>query len=51
MTHDFGFARRVADRAILLDKGRVLRDAPVDEVIQRHDLPQFTPSAGDPVSP
>lgn len=34
VTHDIGFARRVADRAIFLDQGRVMLDSPIDRILE-----------------
>jgi glutamate/aspartate transport system ATP-binding protein len=31
VTHEMGFARRVADRVIFMDRGEILEDAPKDQ--------------------
>jgi glutamate/aspartate transport system ATP-binding protein len=31
VTHEMGFARRVANRVIFMDAGRIVEDAPKDE--------------------
>jgi energy-coupling factor transporter ATP-binding protein EcfA2 len=35
VTHDIAFARSLAARAVFFDKGRVLADGPIDEVIRQ----------------
>lgn len=35
VTHDTGLARRLCDRAVFFDKGRIICDAPVEEVVER----------------
>jgi ABC-type polar amino acid transport system ATPase subunit len=31
VTHEMGFARKVADRVVFMDEGRIVEDAPTDE--------------------
>lgn len=31
VTHEMGFARKVADRVIFMDKGEIIEDRPTDE--------------------
>jgi glutamate/aspartate transport system ATP-binding protein len=31
VTHEMGFARKVADRVIFMDEGRIVEDAPTEE--------------------
>jgi ABC-type polar amino acid transport system ATPase subunit len=31
VTHEIGFARKVADRDVFTDEGRIVEDAPTDE--------------------
>ena len=31
VTHEMGFAQRVADRVIFMDEGKIVEDAPKDE--------------------
>ena len=38
-THNLGQAKRLAERVLYLDAGRLLADLPVDQFFQRHDLP------------
>ena len=35
VTHEIGFARRAADRVLVLDHGRILEDGPPSEVLER----------------
>ena len=35
VTHEMGFARRAADRVLVLDRGRILEDGPPGEVLER----------------
>ena len=37
-THDLAFARRVCDRAVLLQRGRLVAEGPLADVLERHDL-------------
>jgi cobalt/nickel transport system ATP-binding protein len=37
VTHDVQFAMAMASRAVFFEKGRVLADAPIDEIIRRFD--------------
>jgi glutamate/aspartate transport system ATP-binding protein len=30
VTHEMGFARRVADRVVFMDEGRIVEDSPVE---------------------
>jgi energy-coupling factor transport system ATP-binding protein len=36
VTHDLSFAHLLGDRAIVLDRGRVIEDGPVDEIVRAH---------------
>jgi ABC-type glutathione transport system ATPase component len=36
VTHDLAFAHLLGDRAIVLDRGRVVEDGAVDEVVRAH---------------
>ena len=38
-THNLGQARRLANRMLYLDAGRLLADLPVDDFFHRTDLP------------
>ncbi len=38
-THNLGQARRLANRMLYLDAGRLLADLPVDDFFKRNDLP------------
>ncbi len=40
VTHEMGFARRVADRVLFLDRGRVLEDTPRDSFFTRPATPR-----------
>jgi polar amino acid transport system ATP-binding protein len=40
VTHEIGFARRAADRIVVLDEGRVLEEGPPQEVLQRPRMPR-----------
>jgi polar amino acid transport system ATP-binding protein len=35
VTHEIGFARRAADRVVVLDRGRIIEDGPPGEVLDR----------------
>jgi glutamate/aspartate transport system ATP-binding protein len=35
VTHEMGFARKVADRVVFMDEGRILEDAPTAEFFER----------------
>jgi polar amino acid transport system ATP-binding protein len=35
VTHEIGFARRAADRVLVLDHGAILEDGPPGEVLER----------------
>jgi polar amino acid transport system ATP-binding protein len=35
VTHEIGFARRAADRVLVLDRGAILEDGPPSEVLER----------------
>ncbi|MCY1305792.1 Glutamine transport ATP-binding protein GlnQ [compost metagenome] len=39
VTHEIGFAREVADRAVFMDQGRVVEDGPARDVLDnpRHE--------------
>ncbi len=37
VTHDAGFARRTANRAVFFDRGRIVDDGTVEEILRRHD--------------
>lgn len=41
VTHDISFARRVADRAIFLDQGRVMLDASIDQIFDGNADPRI----------
>lgn len=34
VTHEMGFARRVADRVIFMDRGQIIEEAPPEEFFQ-----------------
>jgi polar amino acid transport system ATP-binding protein len=40
VTHEIGFARRAADRVIVLDGGRIIEDGPPAEVLERPRMPR-----------
>jgi polar amino acid transport system ATP-binding protein len=40
VTHEIGFARRVADRVVVLDGGRIIEDGPPARVIDRPEHPR-----------
>jgi polar amino acid transport system ATP-binding protein len=35
VTHEIGFARKVADRVIMMDEGQIIEDAAPDEFFDR----------------
>jgi cobalt/nickel transport system ATP-binding protein len=37
VTHDAGFARATASRAVFFEKGRIVEDGPVDELVRKYD--------------
>lgn len=37
VTHDAGFARRTASRAVFFERGRIVGDGSVDEILRRYD--------------
>lgn len=40
VTHEIGFARRAADRVVVLEQGRVLEEGPPSEVLQSPKMPR-----------
>jgi polar amino acid transport system ATP-binding protein len=40
VTHEMGFARRAADRVVVLDAGRVIEDGPPSQVLERPQMPR-----------
>jgi ABC-type polar amino acid transport system ATPase subunit len=40
VTHEIGFARRAADRVVVLAEGRIIEDGPPDQVIDRPQSPR-----------
>jgi len=40
VTHEIGFARRAADRVVVLDSGRIIEDGPPAQVIDRPGMPR-----------
>jgi polar amino acid transport system ATP-binding protein len=40
VTHEMGFARRAADRVVVLDAGRVIEDGPPSQVLDRPQMPR-----------
>jgi energy-coupling factor transporter ATP-binding protein EcfA2 len=50
-THDMGFARALGTRAVFFEKGRIVADAGIDELVSRFDWEPhaaltFVPAAG-----
>ncbi|MDB5826250.1 MAG: yhdZ [Variovorax sp.] len=41
VTHEMGFARRVADRVIFMDQGQIIETAPPDEFFERPQSPRL----------
>jgi ABC-type polar amino acid transport system ATPase subunit len=41
VTHEMGFARRVADRAIFMDQGQIIEIAPPDDFFDRPQSPRL----------
>ncbi|MDQ2927362.1 MAG: amino acid ABC transporter ATP-binding protein [Pseudomonadota bacterium] len=41
VTHEMGFARRVADRAIFMDQGQIIETAPPDDFFDRPQSPRL----------
>jgi len=39
VTHEMGFARRVASRVVFMDMGEVVQDCPADEFFQSSAVP------------
>jgi cobalt/nickel transport system ATP-binding protein len=48
VTHDTGFARELAGRAVFFDKGRIVADGTVDEIIGRFDWDPATRTESSP---
>jgi polar amino acid transport system ATP-binding protein len=40
VTHEMGFARRAADRVVVLDAGRVIEDGPPSQVLEHPQMPR-----------
>ena len=40
VTHEIGFARRAADRIVVLDEGRVIEDGPPGQVLDNPQMPR-----------
>ena len=40
MTHEIGFARRAADRVVVLADGRIIEDGPPEQVIDDPQMPR-----------
>ncbi|HEU4402663.1 MAG TPA: amino acid ABC transporter ATP-binding protein [Candidatus Polarisedimenticolia bacterium] len=40
VTHEIGFARRAADRVVVLESGRIIEDGPPAEVLDRPKMPR-----------
>jgi glutamate/aspartate transport system ATP-binding protein len=45
VTHEMGFARKVADRVIFMDRGKIVEDCPKGRVLRRHQRPLRTRAA------
>jgi glutamate transport system ATP-binding protein len=41
VTHEMGFARRVADRAIFMDQGQIVETASPDDFFERPQSPRL----------
>jgi ABC-type polar amino acid transport system ATPase subunit len=41
VTHEMGFARRVADRVIFMDQGQIIEIAPPDDFFDRPQSPRL----------
>ena len=41
VTHEMGFARRVADRVIFMDQGQIIETAPPDDFFERPQSPRL----------
>jgi ABC-type polar amino acid transport system ATPase subunit len=41
VTHEMGFARRVADRVIFMDQGQIIETAPPDDFFDRPQSPRL----------
>lgn len=40
VTHEIGFARRAADRVVVLADGRIIEDGPPEQVLDRPQAPR-----------
>jgi polar amino acid transport system ATP-binding protein len=40
VTHEIGFARRAADRVVMLADGKVVEDGPPDQVLGNPQMPR-----------
>jgi polar amino acid transport system ATP-binding protein len=40
VTHEMGFARRAADRVVVLDEGRIIEDGPPGQVLDHPQMPR-----------
>jgi ABC-type polar amino acid transport system ATPase subunit len=50
VTHEMGFARRVADRVIFMDQGQIIETAPPDEFFDRPQSPRLQSFLGQVLS-
>jgi polar amino acid transport system ATP-binding protein len=40
VTHEIGFARRSADRVVVLDRGRIIEEGPPGQILDRPQTPR-----------
>jgi ABC-type polar amino acid transport system ATPase subunit len=50
VTHEMGFARRIADRVVFMDQGQIIELAPPDDFFDRPQSPRLQTFLGQVLS-